>query len=428
MSPAGPCTAPRCVPHGRGVAQGSVQPEAPRAGRRAPSLRGGQRGSLPPDWSPSSGGCRRPRPQERLCPSGRPSHGLSLSLLSSPLPTPPVELLGKSDARPRAALPPCRPCRICLSPPAQGHWRSLFRRRRSEEGGRSAREGLGHSPRAGPCWVGLPGQEGSGGQGGGPGPAAPRPFPPAPHPPRRPAVFSPSSSRFPWFFHCIFVSLLLFLCIIPEPSGDPHETPPFPRPGPGPGAPGPRLPRGLACSPTPCSTLFSFHAPSLGPGGEAPQPTGSEGVPGGRSFCSPRGVHLTPLSTAAPGGPRAAQGSARPRTWVALQLWCLFLCACLSVLSACAGDQPFHKPWRPGCPPRSPEPPGSAQPHGQGSHFGARALGAAGQARVPSAASPPHPPRERRPAASAGQRPAGRERHVPAAGGDGEAGGAPGPD
>ena len=38
----------------------------------------------------------------------------------APLPTPPVELLGKSDARPRAALPPCRPCRICLSPPAIG--------------------------------------------------------------------------------------------------------------------------------------------------------------------------------------------------------------------------------------------------------------------------------------------------------------------
>lgn len=278
---------------------------------------------------------------------------------------------------------------------------------------------------AGPCWVGLPGQEGSGGQGGGPGPAAPRPFPPAPHPPRRPAVSSPSSSRFPWFFRCIFVSLLLFLCIIPEPSGDPHETPPFPRPGPGPGAPGPRPPRGLAYSPTPCSTLFSFHAPSLGPGGEAPHPTGSEGVPGGRSFCSPRGVRLTPLSAAAPGG--------LPRVLLAPGPG--WLCS-FGVFPVCLSVCPLCLRWGPAFPqalasrlpspvPRAPRKCPASRP---GIPLRGPSLGCSRPGPRPQRGLSSPPPRERRPAASAGQRPAGRERHVPAAGGDGEAGGAPGPD
>lgn len=221
------------------------------------------------------------------------------------------------------------------------------------------------------------------------------------------AVSSPFSSRSLWFFCCIFVSLLLFLCIIPEPSGDPRETPPFPCPGPSPSAPGPRLRRGLACSPAPCSTLFSFHAPSLSPGGEAPHPTGSEGVPGGRSFCSPGGLRLTPLSTAAPGGPRAAQGSARPRNWVALQLWCL---SCVPVCPLClrwgpafplalASQLPSPVPRlprkcpasRPGIPPRG------------------LSLGCSKPGPRPQRGLSSPTPRERRPAAPAGQRPAGCE-------------------
>lgn len=76
---------------------------------------------------------------------------------------------------------------------------------------------------------------------------------------------TPVSCRSPWFFRCCFVSLLLLLCIFPEPSGEPHETPPLPRPGP---------------SPQPRPMLYSvgFHAPSLGRGWGAPHPTGSGGV------------------------------------------------------------------------------------------------------------------------------------------------------
>lgn len=73
-------------------------------------------------------------------------------------------------------------------------------------------------------------------QGGGQAPPPPD-LPPAPHPRRQLSPLHPL--RFPWFFRCIFVSLLLlFLCIIPGQVGDPMRHPPPFSPGAGPGAPG----------------------------------------------------------------------------------------------------------------------------------------------------------------------------------------------
>lgn len=57
----------------------------------------------------------------------------------------PVELLGKSNVRPSSCS--SRPCRICLSPPAQGHWKEPLQDK--EERGRQLVQrgrGLGHSP------------------------------------------------------------------------------------------------------------------------------------------------------------------------------------------------------------------------------------------------------------------------------------------
>lgn len=68
-----------------------------------------------------------------------------------------------------------------------------------------------------------------------------------------------------------------------------------------------------------------------------------------------------------------------------------FLCACLSVLSACTGDQPFHEPRRPGCPPRSLGPLEVPSLTAR-DPTGGLSLGCSGPARVPSAASRPHPP------------------------------------
>ena len=228
---------------------------------------------------------------------------------------------------------------------------------------------------------------------------------------------SPFSSRSLWFFRCIFVSLLLFLCIIPEPSGDPHETPPFPCPGPSPSAPGPRLHRGLACSPAPCSTLFSFHAPSLSPGGEAPHPTGSEGVPGGRSFCSPGGF-LPPDSTehSCSGWPQGCPGFCSPQNWVALQLWCL---SCVPVCPLCLRWGPaFPRALASQLPSPVPRPPWKCPASRPGIPPQGLSLGCSKPGPRPQRGLSSPPPRERRPAAPAGQRPAGCERHVPAAGGD----------
>lgn len=86
---------------------------------------------------------------------------------------------------------------------------------------------------------------------------------------------------------------------------------------------------------------------------------------GGPSCCE--GLHWALLSMAVP---RAALGL--PRTVCLSQVQggfaalVSFLCACLSVLFACSGDQPLHKPRSPDCPARPPDPHDSAQPHGQG--------------------------------------------------------------
>lgn len=122
----------------------------------------------------------------------------------------------------------------------------------------------------------------------------------------------------------------------------------------------------------------------------------------------------SPNSLSAAAHAWAAQGSARPRTWVALQLWCLSCVpVCLSS-SACAGDQPFHKPGVPAASPvpRAPEVPSlTARDPTSGPERWVQ------QARPASGAALSLPPPGKGPAASAGQRPAGRERHIPAAGG-----------
>lgn len=154
--------------------------------------------------------------------------------------------------------------------------------------------------------------------------------------------------------------------------------------------------------------LYSVQlpAPSLGREGGRLTPQAVRRVsPGAEASALPRGVRLASLSAAAQVAPGLPGVLLSPGPgWL-----CSFgvFPVCLSVChSACAEASLSTSPGRPGHFP-GPQGPRSAQPPGQGSHFGARA----GCSR-PGPAIPARPlptPGERRPAASAGQRPAGRD-------------------
>lgn len=185
--------------------------------------------------------------------------------------------------------------------------------------------------------------------------------------------------------------------------------------------------QGPARSPAPCSTLLASTLPPwAGDGGRlTPQAVAASVSRGQKLLLSWRSPPDCPEHSCSgwPGLPRAllAPGPG----WL-----CSFgvFPVCLSVCPLCLHWGPaFPRAPASWLPSPVPGPPGSAQPHGQGSHWGPEpGMQWAGPRPQRGLSSPP--PRERRPAAPAGQRPAGRERHVPAAGGDGEAGGAPGPD
>lgn len=147
------------LPHPVGCPRVSYWLEGPYPGHRTLQPAGWDRGSLPapqtwPRPSPlreaagGPGGPGIPHPCPRsgsIHPAVFHTFFLSLSLLLSSSHILPVELLGKSNVHPSSRS--SRPCPICLSPPAQGHWKESLQAK-EERGRRSVHRGrgLGHSP------------------------------------------------------------------------------------------------------------------------------------------------------------------------------------------------------------------------------------------------------------------------------------------